>query len=154
MHPLRVLLYASVVIAIAVAWGFGAALLHGGTEQTAAVVLAVVAFVAFMLPWTGVFLWAVRRASDLDVLTDRARLAAERPGQATIAQRRYHAELDDLARAVDELRAMVVRQREMHEERKGVVDAIGLGGAPAWLKYLVVAIGVVLLVLALFAWLF
>ena len=131
MHPLRVLLYASVVIAIAVAWGLGAALLHGGTELAAAVVLAVVAFAAFMLPWTGVFVWAVRRASDLDVLTDRARAAAERPAQGAAAQRRYHAELDDLARAIDEMRAMVLRQREMHEEHRAamaeIVSSLGEG---------------------------
>src|SRR4051812_44922576 len=124
MHPLRVLLYASVVIAIAVAWGFGAALLHAGTEEAAAVVLAVAAFAAFMLPWTGVFVWAVRRASDLDVLTDRARAAAEKPAQGVVAQRRYHAELDDLARAIDELRAMVMRQREMHEEHRAAMAEI------------------------------
>ena len=45
-------------------------------------------------------------------------------------------------------------ERELHEERKGVVDAIGLGGAPSWLKYLVIAIGVVLLVASLWAWIF
>src|SRR5687768_9894962 len=105
MHPLRVLLYVSLVIAIAVAWGFGAALEHAGAPQPSSRVLAVVAFVAFLLPWSGVFLWAVRRARDLDVLTDRARAAAENQ-QSAIADRRYHAELDDLARAIDELRAM------------------------------------------------
>ena len=64
MHPLRVLLLVSVVIAVAVAWAFGAALHHGGAELPAVAVLSLVAFVAFMIPWTGVFLWAYRRARD------------------------------------------------------------------------------------------
>lgn len=124
MHPLRVLLLVSLVIAVAVAWGFGAALHHGGTPQGTAVVIAVIAFLAFMLPWTGVFLWAVRRASDLDVLTDRARAAAERPDGTSVANRRYHAELDDLARGIEELRATIVRQREAHEEHRAAMDEI------------------------------
>src|SRR5688572_27120181 len=124
MHPLRVLLLISLVIAVAVAWGFGAALHHAGATQTSAVVLAVAAFLAFMIPWTGVFLWAVRRASDLDVLTDRASAAAESPRETAVADRLYHAELDDLARAIDELRATIVRQREAHEEHRAAMDEI------------------------------
>ena len=124
MHPLRVLLLVSVVIAVAVAWGFGAALDHAGNGRSAAVVLAVLAFVAFMLPWTGVFLWAVRRARDLDVLTDRARAAAEEPRDAVVADRLYHAELDDLARAIEELRATIVRQRQSHEEHRAAMGEI------------------------------
>jgi signal transduction histidine kinase len=131
MHPLRVLLYASLVIAVAVAWGFGAALQHAGAAQPAASVLAVAAFVAFMIPWTGVFLWAVRRARDLDLLIDRARGAAEQPAEVGIAVRPYHAELDDLARALEELRATIVRQREAHEEHRAamaeIVSSLGEG---------------------------
>src|SRR5688500_12533137 len=116
MHPLRVLLLVSIVIAIAVAWGLGAALHHAGTGRMAAVVLAVAAFAAFMVPWTGVFLWAVRRARDLDDLTDLARTAVEAPSHEAGPLRPYHAELDDLARAIDELRATVVRHDTLHEE--------------------------------------
>lgn len=131
MHPLRVLLYASLVIAIAVAWGFGAALQHAGAAQPAASVLAIAAFVAFMIPWTGVFLWAVRRARDLDLLIDRARGAAEKPADVEIAVRTYHAELDDLARALEELRATIIRQRQTHEEHRAamaeIVSSLGEG---------------------------
>jgi two-component system phosphate regulon sensor histidine kinase PhoR len=131
MHPLRVLLLASLVIAIAVAWGFGAALQHAGATQAASIVLAVFAFLAFMVPWTGVFLWAFRRASDLDLLTDRARAAVDQPRESLIANRPYHAELDDLARAIDELRAQIVRQRESHEEHRAamaeIVSSLGEG---------------------------
>ncbi|MDP9194224.1 MAG: ATP-binding protein [Acidobacteriota bacterium] len=131
MHPLRVLLYASLVIAIAVAWGFSAALRHAGTAQPAAAVLGVITFVAFMIPWTGVFLWAVRRARDLDVLTDRSRAAAEMPGEVVVADRLYHAELDELARAIEELRATIIRQSESHDEHRAamaeIVSSLGEG---------------------------
>ncbi|MFL6246853.1 MAG: sensor histidine kinase [Thermoanaerobaculia bacterium] len=131
MHPLRILLYVSLVLAIAVAWGFGAALRHGGSAESAATVLGVLVFVAFMIPWTGVFLWAVRRARDLDRLTDRSRAAVEAPGAIVIADRMYHAELDDLARSIEELRATIVRQREAHEEHRAamaeIVSSLGEG---------------------------
>ena len=131
MHPLRTLLYASLVIAIAVAWGFGGALRQGGTAQSAATVLAVAAFLAFMVPWSGVFLWAVRRARDLDMLTDRSRAAVDAPGEVVIADRPYHAELDDLARSIEELRATILRQRESHEEHRAamaeIVSSLGEG---------------------------
>jgi two-component system phosphate regulon sensor histidine kinase PhoR len=131
MHPLRVLLYVSLVLAIGVAWGFGGALRHGGTAQSAATVLAIVVFVAFMIPWTGVFLWAVRRASDLDALIDRSRAAVESPADHPTAVRTYHAELDDLARSIEELRATILRQRATHEEHRAamaeIVSSLGEG---------------------------
>jgi hypothetical protein len=42
-------------------------------------------------------------------------------------------------------------ERELHAEQRAVVEAVGLGNAPAWLKYVVVAIAIVLLALAVFA---
>lgn len=131
MHPLRVLLYVSLVVAIAVAWGFGAALQHAGVARPAASTLAIVAFVAFLVPWSGVFLWAVRRASDLDELTERARGVAEGAFERPITDRPYHGELDDLARAIDETREMIVRQRASHELHRAamteIVDSLGEG---------------------------
>src|SRR5436190_3337291 len=131
MHPLRVLLYVSLVVAIAVAWGFGAALHHAGVAQSAAVTLAVVAFVAFLVPWGGVFLWAVRRGGDLDVLTDRTRGVAEGMFERPVADREYHGELDDLARAVEELRVIILRQRASHELHQAamaeIVGSLGEG---------------------------
>jgi two-component system phosphate regulon sensor histidine kinase PhoR len=124
MHPLRVLLYVSLVIAIAVAWGFGAALQHAGAAPVAAMVLGGAAFVVFMIPWSGVFLWAVRRASDLEVLIDRGRDVAEGAIEKPIADRAFHGELDDLARAMEEIRAALVRQRNVHEEHRAAMAEI------------------------------
>ena len=117
MHPLRILLYVSLVIAIAVAWGLGAALQHSGVAPGAAVVLAAIAFLAFMLPWLGVSLWALRRARDLDVLTAKAR-------GVDSGQRSFHGELDDLGRAIDETRQMLVRQKRAYEEHRAAMQEI------------------------------
>lgn len=131
MHPLRILLFVSLVVAIAVAWGFGAALDHAGVARRASVVLAIVAFVAFLVPWAGVFWWAVRRAGDLDELTDRARAVAEGELDRSIADRTYHGELDDLARAMEETREIILRQRAAHELHRAamteIVDSLGEG---------------------------
>ena len=124
MHPLRVLLFVSVVIAVAVAWGLGAALVHAGATMPAAVVIGGAAFVFFMVPWTGVFLWAVRRAADLDRLTRLARLANNPSRDVDLPARTYHAELDELGRAIAELRATILRQREAHEEHRAAMEEI------------------------------
>lgn len=124
MHPLRVLLYVSLVIAVAVAWGFGAALQHAGTPPSASIVLAVAAFALFMLPWTGVFLWAVRQAHDIDALTERARLANDSPRDPVTTGRTYHKELDELGRAIEELRATFLRQRDAHEQHRAAMEEI------------------------------
>jgi two-component system phosphate regulon sensor histidine kinase PhoR len=131
MHPLRVLLYASLVIAIAVAWGFGAALQKAGATPAASIVLGVTAFVLFMIPWAGVFWWAVRRASDLDELIDRGRAVAEGNVERPVADRAFHGELADLARAMEEMRSAIVRQRDVHEEHRAamteIVNSLGEG---------------------------
>ncbi len=124
MHPLRVLLYVSLVIAIAVAWGLGAALQQSGATPAAAIGLGVGAFAAFMLPWTGAFLWAVRRARDLDALTDLTRAAVEKPAENRVVYRTYHAELDDLSRAIEELRGTILRQTEANEEHRAAIAEI------------------------------
>jgi len=117
MHPLRLLLYGSIVLAAGIAWAFGAALLQGGTPFSGATVLAITAFVVFMLPWTGVYLWAIRRASDLDDLTERTR-------KVLPIERTYHGELDDLARGVEELRMTQVRLRRAFETHRAAMDEI------------------------------
>lgn len=124
MHPLRILLYTSIVMAIAVAWGLGAALQEAGVAQAPALVLAALSFVAFMIPWLGVSTWAFRRAGDLNELTDRARHVTEGQIESPVADREFHGELDDLARAVEEMRSMLVRQRRAYEEHRAAMQEI------------------------------
>ena len=129
MHPLRLLLIISLGIAAAVAAAFGALLRRTGVSTAESVILAALVFGAFLLPWASTFLWAVRRASDLDLLIERTRKAAEGAYDVPIAERVYHGELDELARAIEELRMTIVRQRSAHEEHRGAMQQIvsGLG---------------------------
>ena len=124
MHPLRMLLYVSVVIAVAAAWAFGAALKQAGVAHASTIVLAALVFALFMLPWTGVSLWALRRARDLDALTEHARRVTEGQLDLVITNRSYHGEVDDLARAIDEMRAMIIRHRRVHEEHRAAMQEI------------------------------
>ena len=118
MHPLRLLLYGSLVLAAAVAWLLASALLKTGTPPSGAIFLGVGAFVVFLLPWTGVFLWALRRARDLDELTERSRKVLP------ITDRTYHGELDDLARAIEEMRMAQMRWRRAFETHRAAMDEI------------------------------
>jgi len=124
MHPLRVLLLASVGIAIAVAAAFGYALNRLGTHPGTALALSAAVFGAFMLPWSAVFSWALRRASDLELLGERTRQVAEGRDTETLTDRTYHGELDDLARAIEELRSIILRQKETFEGHRAAMEEI------------------------------
>ncbi|HEX7150553.1 MAG TPA: ATP-binding protein [Thermoanaerobaculia bacterium] len=124
MHPLRVLLIVSVGIAAAVAWAFGSLLVRVGVDGGPAVVLAVLVFVLFMVPWTAVAAWALRRAKDLDVLTDRTRRVVEGAYDSPIADRTFHGELDELGRAGEEMRTIIVRQRALYAEHRAAMAQI------------------------------
>jgi signal transduction histidine kinase len=124
MHPLRILLYASLAIAAAVAGALGFALSRLGVPRVEAIVFGGIAFGAFMLPWTGVYLWAIRRASDLDLLIDRTQGLVEGDAQRPITDREYHGEVDDLARAVDELRVAMLREKSWSAQRRATLRQI------------------------------
>lgn len=131
MHPLRVLLFLSVGIAGAVAIAFGWAVHRIGAPLLASIIFALIVFGAFMLPWSAVFLWAIRRASDLDVLIDRARHVVEGGTAKTILDRPYHGELSELARAIDEIRALIEQEKAWSVEQRATLvrisDSLGEG---------------------------
>ena len=127
MHPLRVLLIVSLAIAGAVGAAFGFAVGRLGVGRVEAIIIGVAVFGAFMIPWLGVSLWAVRRASDLDRLIDRTRAVAASDEAAPITDREYHGELDDLARAVDELRVGMMREKAWSAERLATMLKIAAG---------------------------
>lgn len=127
MHPLRVLLIVSLAIAGAIAAAFGFALGRLGVPHAETIIIGVAVFLAFMIPWVGVSLWAVRRASDLDRLIDRTRAVVADNEATPITDREYHGELDDLARAVDELRVGMVREKAWSAERLETMRKIAAG---------------------------
>ncbi len=124
MHPLRVILFVSLGIAAAIATAFGFALHLAGASRAETWVISVFVFGAFLIPWTAVFMWAIRRASDLDTLSDRTRRFAAGKYEVTIADHPYHGEIDDLARAIEGVRAIVLRQGQSFEEQQATMEQI------------------------------
>jgi two-component system phosphate regulon sensor histidine kinase PhoR len=124
MHPLRVTLIVTLGIAAVVAFAFTEALHRNGVSQAESAIFGVCVFVAYLIPWAAVSAWAFRRASDLDRLTDRARRVAGGDYDRPIADREYHGELDDLGRAVEEIRAVVVRQKASFDEQRATMEQI------------------------------
>jgi len=131
MHPLRVTLLVSLVVALSVSFGFGYALHALHVPDGEVIIISVAVFLAFLVPWAAVTIWALRRASDLDELGERTRAVASGDYTRTIADRPFHGELDELARTTEELRAIVLRQKGSYEEQSAalqkIVGAIGEG---------------------------
>ncbi|HEX8155633.1 MAG TPA: histidine kinase dimerization/phospho-acceptor domain-containing protein, partial [Thermoanaerobaculia bacterium] len=124
MHPLKVLLVVSLAIAVAIGWAFGSAMMRAGVSHGVAVVLGALVFAVFLVPWAAVFVWALRRAEDLDALTERSRRIVAGVDGTPVANRVYHGELDDLGRAIEELREMLIRQRTTFLEHRAAMDQI------------------------------
>jgi two-component system phosphate regulon sensor histidine kinase PhoR len=124
MHPLRVLLLASVVAAATVATAFGFVLHRLGVPQAETMVIAFIVFAVFIGPWAGVTAWALRRASDLDLLIEKTRDVVEGRDAQSITMRAFHGELDDLARAIEELRVAMLRERAWSEEQRVTMQQI------------------------------
>lgn len=124
MHPLRLLLYISLALAVAVAAAFGAALQHAGVPLVDAHVLSFVVFALFMLPWTGVFVWAVRRARGLEQLIERTHAIVAGDLKTAIGGSIYRDEVDDLARGIDTLRALIVSEKAWSAEQRATTEQI------------------------------
>ena len=124
MHPLRLLLLISVALAFAVAAGFGSALDAAGVAPGVSIFLAITTFVAFMIPWSAVTFWVLRRAADFNELNDRTREVVEGQLERSLTDRRFHGELDELARWIEELRATLVRQRQAFDEHRAAMEEI------------------------------
>jgi PAS domain S-box-containing protein len=131
MHPLRILLLVSVVVALAVALAFGytleqASAAHAILPLSQAEIVAVTGgtFAAFLVPWAAVFFWAVRRARDIDRLIDRAAALARGGHDEPADARPFHAELGELSRAIEETRDVIVRQRQSFDEQRAAMHEI------------------------------
>ncbi|MGZ4810178.1 MAG: sensor histidine kinase [Thermoanaerobaculia bacterium] len=124
MHPLRILLITSLAIAMVVAVAFSETLMHFGVADTDASIVGVLVFLLFLVPWTSVFLWAMRRARDMDLLTDRTRGIIEGRDADPITDRAYHGEVDDLARAVEQMRVLIQDERAWSGEQRRMMEQI------------------------------
>lgn len=124
MHPLRILLILSLGLAAVTAIAFATVLPRAGASRLEAVLFGGAVFVAYLLPWAGVFLWWSRRAADVETLIERTRGVVEGEIDRPIHDRPYHAELDELARSVESVRELVVEQRVSFAEHRGAIDQI------------------------------
>lgn len=124
MHPLRILLIVSLGIAAVIASVFGSLLARSGASRLESFFGGAAVFISYLLPWTGVFLWSLRRAADIDTLIDRTRDVVSGDIDKPISDRSYHGELDELARSVDAVRELVVEQRASFAEHRGAMDQI------------------------------
>ena len=97
---------------------------RGGAPTAASIAAGAVVFGVFLLPWAGVFLWAVRRAGSIDQLIDSTRRVVAGAYEEPIGERTYHGELDDLGRAIEEARAIILRQSRSFAEQRGVIEQI------------------------------
>jgi two-component system phosphate regulon sensor histidine kinase PhoR len=131
MHPLRLIFLISLAVAVAISAAFGFALSRLGVADNSVLLISICVFAAILVPWGAAFGWAIRRASDLNELTDRTRRVARGDYDAIVADRAFHGEIDDLARLNEELRALLARQRDTSEEYRHtiqeIVDSMGEG---------------------------
>ena len=126
MHPLRIILIVSLVIAVAIAVAFGFLLKRAAPDVARLEVILISAgvFMAFLVPWAAVFAWALRRASDLNALSERALQIAEGKYEQPVRDRPFHGELDDLARSAEEMRDIIQRQKTSYEAHRAAMDQI------------------------------
>jgi PAS domain S-box-containing protein len=134
MHPLRTILAISFALAIVVATAFGFLLSRAGVGPSSLrgveiAGLSAAVFIVVLIPWAAVSAWAFRRAEDLEILTERAHQIARGSVGEAVADREFHGELDDLARDLEEMRQVVIRQRRSFEEQRATMQEIlaGLG---------------------------
>lgn len=131
MHPLRITLFVSLAIALVISAAFGYVLHRLDVRDNEVLILSACVFAAFLVPWTAVFLWALRRASSLNELSDRTRAVVSGNYDRAIAEHPFHGELDEIARNAEELRALLIRQKASYEEQgaalQKIVGAIGEG---------------------------
>ena len=124
MHPLRIWLYTSLAIAIVVAVAFVEILVGQGVRARDASIIGVLVGIAFLIPWTGVYVWALRRAGDMDRLLDRTREIVERTDAGPITDREYHGEVDELARAIEQVHALLANERAWSAEHRLTMEHI------------------------------
>jgi two-component system, OmpR family, phosphate regulon sensor histidine kinase PhoR len=134
MHPLRTILAVSFFLAIVVATAFGFLLSRVAAgparlNPVEIVGLSGAVFAVILIPWAAVTAWAFRRAGGLEMLTERAHRIAGGAFDEVVADREFHGELDDLARNIEEMRQVVIRQRRSFDEQRATMQQIlaGLG---------------------------
>ncbi len=127
MQPLRILLILAAILALALALILAFTLTRGGSGASESVAIAAGLYLTFLAAWGGAFAWTLRHEADLREILDRTQKVAEGAHEQPIAGRLYQGELDELARAIEEVREAFRAQRSSFEELSGAISQI-LGG--------------------------
>lgn len=128
MHPLKVTLALAAALALGVAAVVGFALsvaLDSGPSpplRSEVLLASVVSFLAFAMPFGAMYFWAWRTASENDALTDRIQRLITDSDELSVRDRSFHDEVDDLARAVEELRLHFVLDRDRQLRRHAAME--------------------------------
>lgn len=134
MHPLKATLAIAAILALVVASIVGYAIStadrpgNQGSSLAAEVLLgAMVAFVVFFAPFAAMYFRARRTAAENDALTDRVHRVITDSGSSSLTGSVFHDEVDDLARAIEQMRLHFVLDREDQLRRQASLEEM-LGG--------------------------
>lgn len=121
---LRALGVVSLLAGFAVAWALGAALRFGGASGPAALMAAAGTLAVFLLPCLIAFRWARRHAAGIRELAERSRRLAGGDLEPPLSRPPVDGELSDVARAIEQIRATLVRERGAAEEHRAAMTGI------------------------------
>lgn len=131
MNRFRAVLLLSIAAAFAVAFGIGAALGRAGVAALHATGFAVAALVVLLIPLFAAEWWTKRQRVRLRELTRQARRIADGEVGAPITVGDDDYVVNDLARAIEQIRLLLVRHRGAAQEHRAtieqIVDSIGEG---------------------------
>jgi len=134
MYPLKVTLAVAAALALVVASTVGYVVSIAGRPGSQissvgaeALLGAALAFVVFFAPIAAMYFWARRTASENDALTDRVHRLTADSGMLTVTDNLFHGEVDDLARAIEQMRLHFVLDRDDQLRRQAALEEM-LGG--------------------------
>jgi len=134
MHPLKVTLAVAAALAVVVAAIVGYAISLAGRPgiQTSsmgpqAFLGAALAFLVFLAPFAAMYLFARRAASENDTLTARIHRVTTDDDTLSVRDSVFHDEVDDLARAIEQMRLHFVIDRDDQSRRQAAMEEM-LGG--------------------------
>lgn len=134
MHPLKLTLAVAAALALVVASIVGYAISMAGrpgnqvsTVGAEALFGAAVGFLVFFAPFAAMYFWAWRTASENDALTDRVHRLMTDSDTLSVGGSPFHDEVEDLARAIEQMRLHFVQDRDDQLRRQAALEEM-VGG--------------------------
>jgi len=134
MRPLKVTLAIAAILALVVGCivGYLISMDRGpgspvATLRPASLVGAAVGFLVFFTPFAVMYVRARRTAAETEVLTSRVQRVISDSDTLSVRDDLFHDEVDDLARAIDQMRLHFVLDRDDQSRRQAALEEM-LGG--------------------------